>query len=107
MPRLDDDATLFLVDVREPDEVAQWQIPGVHNIPLDALVERRGEIPGEKEIVLICAKGTRANQAAELLKEFGVASRVLEGGMAAWANTYDHVAGDFGGATVVQVRRRG
>jgi glyoxylase-like metal-dependent hydrolase (beta-lactamase superfamily II)/rhodanese-related sulfurtransferase len=106
-PRLDDDPTLFLLDVREPDEVAQWQIPGAHNIPLASLENRRSEIPGAKEIVLVCAKGTRAEQGAQILAEHGIASSVLEGGMSAWANTYDHVAGDFGGATIVQVRRRG
>jgi glyoxylase-like metal-dependent hydrolase (beta-lactamase superfamily II) len=76
-------------------------------MPLSRLPSLIHEIPRDKELVLICAKGARALQGAEILARLGVASRVLEGGMAAWAATYDHVEGAFGGATVVQVRRRG
>ena len=106
-PRLDDDPLIYLIDVRDPDEVAEWQIPGVHNIPLSRLPSLLREIPRDKELVLICARGARAQQGAEILANVGIASRVLEGGMNAWATTYDHVEGDFGGASVVQLRRRG
>ena len=58
-------------------------------------------------LVVICAMGTRARQGAEILASHDVASAVLEGGMGAWASTYDLVEGEFGGATVVQIRRRG
>jgi glyoxylase-like metal-dependent hydrolase (beta-lactamase superfamily II)/rhodanese-related sulfurtransferase len=102
-----DDPKLFLLDVREPDEVAEWQIPGVHNIPLGLLEARLNEVPRDRDIVVICAKGLRAQQGAEFLVESGIPSRVLEGGMSSWGSTYDHVAGEFAGATVVQIRRRG
>jgi len=102
-----EESELYLVDVRDPDEVADWQIPGAHNIPLASLESRVAELPRDKDLVLVCAKGTRALQGAELLAELGVESRVLEGGMATWSTTYDQVAADFGGATVVQLRRRG
>jgi glyoxylase-like metal-dependent hydrolase (beta-lactamase superfamily II) len=102
-----EDPTLYLIDVREPDEVASWQIPGAHNIPLASLRSRIGEVPRDADLVLICAKGTRALQGAEILAELGVSASVLEGGMTSWASTYDQVAVDFGGATVVQLRRRG
>lgn len=105
--RLDDDETLYLLDVREPDEVADWQIPGVHNIPVGELAAHVTEVPRDKNIVVICAKGSRALEGAQILATEGLASQVLSGGMASWASTYDHVSGDFGGATVVQVRRRG
>ena len=102
-----DDSDLFLLDVREPDEVAEWQIPGVHNIPLGSLAERLDEVPAEKNVVVICAKGSRAQQGAELLLSHDITSRVLEGGMGSWGSTYDHVSAEFAGATVVQLRRRG
>lgn len=104
---LDTDPLLYMLDVREPDEVADWKIEGVHNIPLGTLEERLAEVPRDKDLVVICAKGARALQGAEILAASGVASRVLEGGMGSWASTYDLVEGDFAGATVVQVRRRG
>src|SRR5580658_6056034 len=62
-----DDADLYLVDVREPDEVAEWSIPGVHNYPLESLASRVDEIPREKELVVVCAKGVRALKGAEIL----------------------------------------
>ena len=102
-----DDPSLYLLDVREPDEVAEWQIPGVHNIPLGSLDSRSGEVPRDGDIVVICAKGARAQEGAELLAIHHIASRVLEGGMGAWGSTYDRVTGEFAGATVVQLRRRG
>lgn len=107
VPLLDGDDRPYLLDVRDEDEVADWQIPGVHNIPLGQLESRLDEIPTDEHIVVICAVGSRATQGAEVLARHGVASEVLEGGMNAWASTYDTVSGEFGGATVVQVRRRG
>ncbi|HEV3188454.1 MAG TPA: MBL fold metallo-hydrolase [Acidimicrobiales bacterium] len=102
-----EDPRLYLIDVREPDEVAAWQIPGAHSIPLASLHSRLGEVPLDKDLVLVCAKGTRAREGVELLAEEGIESRVLDGGMGAWGSTYDHVTDDFAGATVVQLRRRG
>jgi glyoxylase-like metal-dependent hydrolase (beta-lactamase superfamily II)/rhodanese-related sulfurtransferase len=107
VPLLDSDPTLYLLDVREPDEVADWHIRGAHNIPIDELGERYGEVPVDDRIVVICAKGSRAQKGAEILASHDVASAVLEGGMASWTSTYDTVEGDFGGATVLQLRRRG
>jgi glyoxylase-like metal-dependent hydrolase (beta-lactamase superfamily II)/rhodanese-related sulfurtransferase len=107
LPLLDTDDSPFMLDVREVDEVADWQIPGVHNIPLDSLEKRLSEVPRDQRVVVICAVGTRARQGAEILAGHEIASDVLEGGMGAWASTYDLVEGEFGGATVVQLRRRG
>jgi glyoxylase-like metal-dependent hydrolase (beta-lactamase superfamily II)/rhodanese-related sulfurtransferase len=102
-----DDANLYLVDVREPDEVEAWAITGAHNFPLGSLESSISDIPRDKDLVVVCAKGTRALKGAEILAEHGLASRVLDGGMGAWSSTYDLVNGEFAGATVVQVRRRG
>jgi glyoxylase-like metal-dependent hydrolase (beta-lactamase superfamily II)/rhodanese-related sulfurtransferase len=105
--RLDADDELYMIDVREPDEVAEWRIPGVHNIPLGRLAASIEQVPRDRHLVVVCAKGSRALQGATVLAEHGLASEVLDGGMGAWASTYDAVTGSFGGATVVQLRRRG
>ncbi|MDE3083538.1 MAG: MBL fold metallo-hydrolase, partial [Acidobacteriota bacterium] len=102
-----DDGQLFLLDVREPDEVADWAIPGVVNIPVDSLESRLDEVPARRDVVVICARGARAERGRQILAAHGRASRVLDGGMSGWAATYDTVAADFGQARVVQVRRRG
>jgi glyoxylase-like metal-dependent hydrolase (beta-lactamase superfamily II)/rhodanese-related sulfurtransferase len=107
LPLLDTENSPYMLDVREVDEVADWQIPGVHNIPLHTLEDRVDEVPRDERIVTICAKGTRAHEGSEILAKHDIASEILEGGMGAWASTYDLVEGEFGGATVVQLRRRG
>jgi glyoxylase-like metal-dependent hydrolase (beta-lactamase superfamily II) len=107
VPLLDSDQNLYMIDVREPDEVADWQIPGVHNVPLALLESSIDEFPRDGHLVVICAAGTRAQQGAQILASHGISSSVLVGGMRAWASTYDVVTGGYGGATVVQVRRRG
>jgi glyoxylase-like metal-dependent hydrolase (beta-lactamase superfamily II) len=104
---LDNEPRLLMVDVREPQEFADWQIPHAINIPLAHLTQRLGEVPRDRRVVTICAKGLRASDGAEILKSHGISSEILEGGMDAWASTYDTVERVFGQAIVVQVRRRG
>ena len=104
---LDATPTPFLLDVREPDEFADWRIPGAINIPLGQLAARHGEIDSTGHVVVICAKGARALQGAEILNHLGMSVEILDGGMGSWASTYDTVEGAFAGATVIQVRRRG
>lgn len=65
VPLLDSDPAPFLLDVREPDEVADWQIRGVHNIPLGQLEARIDEVSSDEQVVVICALGLRARQGAE------------------------------------------
>jgi glyoxylase-like metal-dependent hydrolase (beta-lactamase superfamily II) len=97
----------FLLDVREPEEFAEWAIPNAINIPLGLLESRLGDVPADREILVICAKGARALAGAELLATHGIEAAVMDGGMAAWATTYDTVETVLAGATVVQFRRRG
>jgi glyoxylase-like metal-dependent hydrolase (beta-lactamase superfamily II) len=104
---VDEGAPMCLLDVREPDEFAPWSIPGARNLPLGQLASRRGEVPRDAKVVTICAVGTRAASAAELLEDDGLDVVVLEGGMDAWSRVYDDAELPIGGATVVQVRRRG
>ena len=107
LPRLEPPDAVLLLDVREPDEFAEWRIPGAVNIPLGELTDRVGDIPHDREVVTVCAAGTRAARAVERLAEAGIEAVVLAGGMGAWAAAYDCASIEVGGATVVQVRRRG
>ena len=103
-----DDADLFLLDVREPDEVAEWQIPGVHNIPLGFSKPDSSEVPRDQDIVVDLRQGPSSPAGCGVPgRSRGISSRVLDGGMGSWGSTYDHVAGEFAGATVIQIRRRG
>jgi rhodanese-related sulfurtransferase len=78
---------VFLLDVREPDEVAEWAYPiGVH-IPLGELGQRLDELPPDTTIVAACHLGGRSATAAQALSEAGWAAENLTGGAVAWMAT--------------------
>ncbi|MDA8291200.1 MAG: rhodanese-like domain-containing protein [Actinomycetota bacterium] len=97
----------FLLDVREPDEFAAWSIPSAVNIPLGQLPARLAEVPEDREIVSVCASGSRSASASELLARAGRRVANLSGGMLAWATVYDAVCVELDDVRIVQVRRRG
>jgi len=105
--RLGTDDEPFILDVREPEEVAQWAIPGAVNIPVGELTRRAGEIPGDQQVVVVCASGGRSAQATDALVRVGLDAHDLMGGMAAWGAVYDSAERQAGAATIVQIRRRG
>lgn len=74
-----------MLDVREPEEMADGVIPGSVNIPMDEVVLRLRELPIDGEIVVICHMGVRSAYIARRLKALGY-SRVsnLSGGVHAW-----------------------
>jgi rhodanese-related sulfurtransferase len=78
---------VFLVDVREPDEVAEWAYPIGVNIPLGQLGDRLGELPEGSTIVVACHSGGRSAVAANALSEAGWTAENLTGGAIAWAAT--------------------
>ena len=52
------------------------------SLPLDEIGRRRGELPRDRDLVLVCRTGARARLAAEELTD--LRTRVLEGGIVAW-----------------------
>jgi len=55
----------FLLDVRDPDEVAEsGRLPNAVNIPLPQLRDRLAEVPADRPIVTYCQKGQRGYLAA-------------------------------------------
>lgn len=80
-----DDA--FLLDVREPAELAVEQAPGAVNIPLGQLRSRLDELPRDRAILVICRSGQRAYYATRMLLQKGFKARNLAGGMLSRAHT--------------------
>jgi NADPH-dependent 2,4-dienoyl-CoA reductase/sulfur reductase-like enzyme/rhodanese-related sulfurtransferase len=70
----------FLLDVREPAELAVEQAPGAVNIPLGQLRSRLGELPRDQDILVICRSGQRAYYATRILLQNGFKARDLSGG---------------------------
>ncbi|MBK7768517.1 MAG: FAD-dependent oxidoreductase [Sulfuritalea sp.] len=71
----------FLLDVREPVELAVESEPRAVNIPLGQLRSRLGELPRDREILVICRSGGRAYYATRILLQSGFSARTLSGGM--------------------------
>ena len=81
-------AGALLVDVGELDEWAAGHAEGAYHTPLGQLAARLGELPRQREILLICRSGRRSAQAAGVLLHAGHSpvTNVI-GGMQAWART--------------------
>jgi len=79
----DDTGSGFLLDVREPVELVVESAPGATNIPLGQLRSRLGELPRDREILVICRSGGRAYYATRILLQNGFKARTLSGGMLA------------------------
>lgn len=83
-----------LLDVREPIEKAVEQVSNAVNIPLDQLRARLGELPRDREILVICRSGQRAYYATRLLLQRGFKARNLSGGLLSRAILSEHFAED-------------
>lgn len=80
------EGTVFL-DVREPQELKKLNFPvsNLVNIPFSGLRARINEIPKDKEIILCCETGTRANEVQMVLKRMGYENtKFLEAGIYFW-----------------------
>ncbi len=67
----------IIVDVRDPDETANGMLKGAINIPGGKIKEMVSKIPKDKELVVHCSTGIRAEMAYEDLKELGFKVRFL------------------------------
>jgi adenylyltransferase/sulfurtransferase len=81
---------LYLLDVREPHELAISYLPGANLIPLGQLASRLSELDSAQEMVVFCKAGTRSARALELLVSAGFRKvKNLKGGINAWAEAVD------------------
>lgn len=81
------DATMFLLDVRTPEEFAEGHISGAaivdFNLP-DFTRRALSVIPPGMPVALYCRSGRRSELAARALADAGVPVTDLEGGILAW-----------------------
>ena len=70
----------FLLDVRQPVELVVESVPGAVNIPLPELRARLGELPKDREILIICRSAQRAYYATRILLQNGFKAKNLSGG---------------------------
>ena len=77
----------YIIDVREPEEVARARVDHAVQIPLGSLVERLDEVPRDRTVYLMCAVGGRSAQATQYLAAQGVDAVNIEGGITEWYRT--------------------
>jgi rhodanese-related sulfurtransferase len=96
--RLASDSDAYLLDLRPADHFARGHVAGSVNIDLEVLHERIGDLPRDRQIVLIDHKGKLTLTTGRYLASQGVTgvSR-LDGGFNAWVKT---------GLPVAQARAR-
>jgi rhodanese-related sulfurtransferase len=84
----DSAGTGFLLDVREPVELAVENVPGSLNIPIGQLRARLDELPRDREIHVVCRSGQRAYFATRILLQNGFKAKNVSGGMLSLAKNY-------------------
>ncbi|SFA89632.1 MULTISPECIES: MBL fold metallo-hydrolase [unclassified Bacillus (in: firmicutes)] len=110
-------ADLFVLDVRNENDFQDWKIESENfqyvNIPyfdlLDGVEEILGQIPTEKEVLVVCAKEGSSIMIAEMLSDEGHDVSYLAGGMKAWSEHLEPVkVGELAGdASLYQFVRLG
>ena len=85
-----DKGEAVMVDVREPNEYAEFHAKGVRLIPVNTVMNEVKQIrqyAGDKEVLFICKSGQRSALAAEFATAAGLTDITLynvEGGSMAW-----------------------
>lgn len=72
----------LLLDVRNPEELANGRFPEAINIPLSQLRDRVSELDPTKEYIVSCHSGLRSYVAERLLKQKGYNVKNLDGAFA-------------------------
>jgi glyoxylase-like metal-dependent hydrolase (beta-lactamase superfamily II)/rhodanese-related sulfurtransferase len=100
---------VFLLDVREPQEFAEFKIPGAVNIPLSQLFTpgSQSQLPKDKKIVTICSHGNRSMVATFALAQNGLESTSLVGGMSLWNQVLNATTLKENDTTIIQVEKVG
>ncbi len=78
-------AGAFLLDVREDDEWVAGHAPGAVHVRLRELAAHVDELPGDREVYVICRSGNRSAYAAQALAGAGLNAVNVADGMIGWA----------------------
>ena len=61
------DTDYLLVDVREVVEFVDGRLPGSINMPLSEFQFRMSELPDDRPLIIVCARGNRSAMAGDFL----------------------------------------
>ena len=68
---------VVIIDVRTDQEAATGVIAGARHIPLEKLEDVLADLPQDREVLIYCANGIRAEMAHQTLNEKGIKNRYL------------------------------
>jgi rhodanese-related sulfurtransferase len=83
----------FLLDIRPESAFESGAIDRSHNVPVyddlrrgdeSALRDQLGEIPADRDVVVVCKMGVVAKRATSVLRDEGYDALTLLGGMSGW-----------------------
>jgi len=116
---LDAGERLWVLDVRNDDDFAAWQLEAKHpietvHIPYFEWLEDQGgaldRLPRDGDVIVVCARGESSAMVAEMLRDAGVRASNLEGGMLAYGRHVQPArvspADGRGGIELWQLHRR-
>lgn len=87
------EAEPFMLDIRPESAFESGAIDRSHNVPVynelrrgneSALRDRLGDIPPDREVVVVCKMGVVAKRATKILSDEGYDATTLLGGMSGW-----------------------
>jgi rhodanese-related sulfurtransferase len=88
--RIDGGERPWILDVREPEEVALAAFPDATNIPMGDIPSRLSELDPDRETIVVCHHGIRSAQVAIYLARMGFERVInLAGGIDAWSVAAD------------------
>jgi rhodanese-related sulfurtransferase len=78
-----------VLDVREQWEIDIARLSATLDIPMAEVPARLGELPRDRDIVVMCRSGGRSLEVAQYLDREGLRAHNLVGGILAWAREVD------------------
>lgn len=84
--RLSSGDSVFLIDVRSPEEYSEIHIRNSISLPLDQIKSKMSKIVKDKdaEVLVYCHSGMRASTACEIMAQLGYTNVSNMGGITTW-----------------------
>lgn len=87
---LEDKASFYLFDVRDPEDFETGHIPGAILVPFTELKDHLPDFKPDQRYVLVCKEGNLSKKASKCMQSLGFNDvHILIGGMVTWIRTID------------------
>jgi rhodanese-related sulfurtransferase len=74
----------IVLDIRPEEEWLESRIPGAKHVAEEEVDSAIEDLPDDKQVIVVCADGSRSAEIAKRLNEAGRDASAIEGGMRAW-----------------------